>query len=372
MSPRPTDRPESNLWKDRLNKETIRSLATRMRSAYPKFDAKAFEKGVLGNHFFDLELKARLDRIAQQLSSFLPADFDRAVKILLKAAPRLGEFENWALTLYIEQNGLGRFEASMAALKRLTEFSTAEFAIRPFIIRYTDQVFPLLHQWVTDENEHVRRLAAEATRPRGVWVAHVVRFKDDPRPVLKLLEKLRADPSRYVQKAVANSLNDISRDNPELFLETIKKWQNGNHPATAWIIKHACRTMIKKGDPGVLAALGFAVNPNLTLSRLEVSPRAVAIGSDVTINATIQSNSKKSQRLVIDYRVHYLKNNGKHLAKVFKLTERTLVPGATVRLCTRHSFKPRSTRKHYPGKHRIELIINGKLFGETDFRLTSG
>jgi 3-methyladenine DNA glycosylase AlkC len=360
---------DTGLWKDYFNRARIERLSRAFKKVYPLFKAPAFAKSVLSNEFTQLELKARIRRIAEELNNFLPADYDRACEIIMQVAPTVPEFENWALTTYVELYGLDHFDTSVRALEKLTPHGTSEFALRPYMIRYTERIMPILHRWANHENEHVRRLAAEGSRPRGVWVAHIDAFKKDPTPVIKLLDKLKADPSLYVRKAVANNLNDISKEHPDVVIKTAKRWQKTNHPHTDWIIKRACRSLIKLGDPRVLELLGFTSRPRLDVVEFKLPKRKLQIGSTALIDVKLKSKSKSDQKLAVDYRVHYAKSNGKTSSKVFKLAEKQLEPGKELSLSTSHSFKQMSTRKHFPGKHRIDLIINGNDHASIEFSL---
>lgn len=363
-----TEKPK--LWKDYLNRDSISKIAREIATVSKSFDQTAFVDSVITRSFRKLELKERINVVADNLKQFLPGNFAGAVKIFKKVAPKLGGFENWALMTYIERYGLDHLQQSVAAMKALTQYCTAEFAIRPFIIRYQDHMLGVLQQWTSDPNEHLRRLAAEGCRPRGVWTLHIESFKKNPRPVLKILTNLKADPSLYVRKAVANNLNDISRDHPDLVIKTALQWQKENNAHTDWIIKHACRTLIKKGNPGVFPIFGFTASPKLDVKTLSLSKRRVKIGDDVTLKAELKSLAKNNQKLAIDYIVTYVKKGSKKSPKVFKWSEKELPPGKSLSLSTKHSFQDRSTRKHHPGKHSIELIINGKNFGSIDFALT--
>ncbi len=370
MTPKEDGQPESGLWKDYVARERIEKIARAIGKTYRKFDQKGFVEAVLDDGFETLELKARVGRIAQTLGPFLPNDFKKAVAVLTAAAPSLPGFGNWAITDFVALNGLEHFDASVKALKILTCYGSAEFAIRPFMIRYTDRIMFLLHEWAEDTNEHVRRLAAEGSRPRGVWVAHIESFKKDPVPVIELLGKLKADESLYVRKAVANNLNDISKDNPQAVIDTAISWQNGANANTRWIIKHACRTLIKQRHPAVFGLLGFTPNPKTSVRMFGTSKKLVKIGGEFAVSADITSQAKKSQKLAIDYVVHYVKKNGKPSPKVFKFAEKRIKPGETLSLATKHSFREMTTRKHYPGDHSIELVINGEVVGSATFKLT--
>ena len=370
MSPDIEIRPESGLWKDSLDKHAVVKLATQLGQAYKKFDQEGFVDSVVTKDFFLLELKQRIFAIAKGLKTYLPKKYSQAINIIIKTAPIAGTFENWAMLTYIEKYGLEHFQESVDAMKILTRYSSAEFAIRPFMIHHTKEMLPILHQWVLDKNEHVRRLAAEGTRPRGVWMPHVEEFKEDPTEVLKLLEKLKADSSLYVRKAVANNLNDISKDHPDIVIKTGKQWLKDNNKETNWIIKHTCRTLLKQGHPDVFPLFGFTENPKIEINNFSVERRRISIGAKARITLEIKSTSSKTQKLSIDYKMHYVKKNGKQLPKVFKFSEKTIDPNETIQLATTHSFQEMTTRTHYPGKHNIELMINGKSYKSVEFTLS--
>lgn len=355
------DKPESGLWKDYINRDTIAKLAEEIGRVHKGFDQSSFLRTVVHKDFSKLELKQRMTAVAGALHEYLPKDYGQVMGIFSKIASRLNGWQNWALMSYIQMFGLEHFEQSVAAMKDLTQYSTAEAAIRPYMIRYEKQMMPILHEWAVDSNEHVRRLAAEGSRPRGVWITHLESFKKDPMPVLKLLEKLKNDPSLYVRKAVANNLNDISKDHPELVIKTAVEWQKDGNRHTDWIIKHACRGLIKKGDPRVFPIFGFTSQPKIALEKVKLTPTKVRIGGKVSISFDIVSLSSRKQKLAIDYAVHYVKKNGKRSARVFKLSEKILRAGERITLGTSHSFENRSIRTHYPGEHRLDIIVNGKV-----------
>lgn len=357
----------SPLWKDWVDDEMVNQIAEVLNTVYKRFDKTSFVRELIQGGIFDLELKERIDSISETLGKYLPNDYPNAVDILLKAAPNLGEFENWALTGYVEKFGQEHFDESMRTLRRLTPYGTGEFAIRAFIIKQPMRMLKVMSKWADDPNEHIRRLAAEGSRPRGVWTAHIEAFKKDPRPVLKLLEKLKADPSLYVRKAVANNLNDISKENPDIVIATAKHWLKDSNPHTDWIVKRGCRSLIKIGDPRVFELLGFTVKPKIELVGFTLTPKRIKIGSVLSLNLHLRSKATKPQKLAIDYRITYVRPNGKTSTKLFKWSEKTLLSQSTLKLDTVRSFADLNTRRHFPGRHRVELIINGVVCADCAF-----
>lgn len=370
MSPREISRNESELWKDKIDRRSIEVMARELSRVFKNFDQEKFISNLVNEHFLGLELKERIQTVAESMHDFLPKKYSKAVAILVKAAPRVKMFENWILTTYVELYGLDDFDTSIAALEELTKYGTGEFAIRPFIIRHTDRTMKIFHQWAEHPNEHIRRLAAEGSRPRGVWVAHIVCFKKNPAPVLKLLEKMKADQSLYVRKAVANNLNDISRDNPDAFIRTVRKWKKDKNILTDWIIKHGCRSLLKAGNPDVLSILGFTASPKIKFRNLKLVSEQLAVGDQLEASFEILSQVKKSQKLAIDYRIYFRNKSGGQNSKLFKFVEKTVESGQVVKCLLRHKLKKLSTRNLYSGSHRLEVIINGNVTGRKDFSLT--
>ncbi|MDO9165093.1 MAG: DNA alkylation repair protein [Rhodoferax sp.] len=124
---------------------------------------------------------------------------------------------------------------------------TAWMAVRDELVAAPDSAVSLLQPWVLDRDPNIRRFASELTRPRGVWCAQIEVLKAEPWRALRLLEPLRADPSRYVQNSVANWLNDASKSQPQWVGELCERWLNESAaPQTRYIVQRALRTLSKQ------------------------------------------------------------------------------------------------------------------------------
>lgn len=354
-------------FKERLDSALFRRLGEAV-AAHAALDVPRFLDSIRAEGIYDQELKARIHTAARALHRLLP-DYPASVGALIAAAPSLGMWENLVLTEIVQRYGVDHFELSVDALRRLTPHGTGEFAIRPYLNRYTERMLPILHTWTQDDNEHVRRLAAEGTRPRGVWMEHIPAFRADPAPVIAILDRLRADPSLYVRKAVANNLNDISKDNPDIALAVAARWRQDGVPVTDWIVERGLRTLLKAG---VGAAHGLVSRPQgaaVAVSAFEVSPSDPVLGSEVLLSANLRSEAAEPLAIALDYRLHFARPSGRSSAKVFQWTRRTLAPGEQLALRTRQHLRDLSTRKHHPGLHRVELMVNGVVVAEARFTL---
>jgi 3-methyladenine DNA glycosylase AlkC len=258
----------------------------------------------------------------------------------------------------------------MQAQHALTQRFTAEFSIRPFLQKHTEATLERLMDWTRDPNEHVRRLVSEGTRPRLPWASRLPAFQRDPTPVLALMECLKDDPALYVRRSVANNLNDIGKDHPGVLANTASAWLTGATPERQWVVQHALRSAVKRGETGALAALGFGAEADVLIGQPSIAPHRAVIGGKVAVSFEVTNNTAKPQRVLVDFAVHYIKSNGASRAKVFKLQALDLAPCATQRVGKQISLAEMTTRKHYPGLHRVDVILNGRsqLLGNFDLR----
>lgn len=315
------------LLKNRYNRESVRELALRIRAVDHSFQVNDFVNGIMDNSWANLELKARMRQITLNLGRYLPADYERALGVIDRvAAGYPAGFNDFALMYFpdfVEVYGRDErhWELSMSALERYTPLSSSEFAVRPFIIEHEERMMAQMALWTAHENEHVRRLASEGCRPQLPWGQALTRFKEDPTPVLCILERLKADPSPYVRKSVANNLNDISKTHPALVVKTAWDWY-GKEGRTDWIVKHGCRTLLKKGDRDLLDLFGFADGGSVDIDGFALDAASVPIGGKVTFSFVVET--KKAARVRLEYGVDYVKANGGRSRKIFQISELSL------------------------------------------------
>jgi 3-methyladenine DNA glycosylase AlkC len=368
---------EQILMKDGLGPTAINRIAIAVRKTWPQFDAKGFTS-LASSKIGSLELKQRVQYLIKVLHEFLPDDFEESALILTNISVHwdfgdpndpVRSFAAWPIIDYAAEYGLEHPETSLALLKQLTHLMSAEFAIRPFILRYPELCFAEFDTWVTDDSDHVRRLVSEGSRPRLPWGARLQPFCENPTMLLPLLERLNNDPSDYVRRSVANSINDISKDNPDIAVNLCKSWSKSASSETLWIIRHAMRSLIKQGRTDVFPLLGFTDNPKLTIADLELESAKIQLGQALLFATIIQSKAKQSQRLAIDFAIHHRKANGTTSAKVFKWKELTLDADKSLRINKKHAIRKINTRAYYSGKHYLELIVNGVPHSKVEFHL---
>lgn len=353
-----------------------RAIARMVEAVHPHFGVDAFLADVLAG-YDALALMPRGRHMARALRRHLPTDYPEALDILLASASQphgrdpklsLASFLYLPHTLFVAEFGLGHFEASMQAQHALTQRFTAEFSIRPFLQHHTQATLERLAHWTQDPSEHVRRLVSEGTRPRLPWAPRLPAFQRDPTPVLALLERLKDDPALYVRRSVANNLNDIGKDHPELLAQTAHAWLHQAPPERRWVVQHALRTALKRGEAGALNALGFGGPAQVQVHAATVTPAVAAIGGTVTVALAVTNPTPQAQQVLVDFAVHYVKANGQTRPKVFKLKALTLAGHETQHLSKRLSLAEMTTRKHHPGLHRVEVLLNGRAqpLGEFD------
>ena len=353
-------------------------IAEMISGVHPCFDSKAFVREALQG-YEALELLPRGWKIARALRPWLPPHFPDAVKILVASlGPKLDATEGQGMApflylphaCFVAEFGLDHFEAAMAAQYEITQRFTAEFSIRPFIEKYPEASLARLRVWATDPSEHVRRLVSEGTRPRLPWASRLRVFEKDPTPVIELLELLKDDPEPYVRRSVANHLNDIGKDHPRLLIDIATRWMKDAPEPRRKLIRHALRSAIKRGDPAALKLIGAGTRGQAKIRNVVVSPRRTRIGGEIKLAFEVHNASKQAQTFLVDFRIFYCKANGKSRPKVFKLKTVELAPRASVRLSKTISLKEMTTRKHHPGLHRVEALVNGETFIVGEFRLT--
>ena len=354
--------------KEIFNAERLKHIATEMTAVYPAFDAKAFLK-MANDGLAELSIMQRMARVSECLHAVLPLSYEESLEVLRALAPRLNSgFVSISLPHYVAMYGAHSFEQSMAALKYFTTFGSSEFAIRHFLRSDLERSLALMLEWSGDANEHVRRLASEGSRPRLPWSFRLEPIQADPTLAAAILDNLKADESLYVRKSVANHLNDITKDHPEWVLDLIEGWSLENRH-TAWIAKHALRSLIKQGNQRALAVIGAGGKPEVEIVGVKVEPAVIRLGQKISLSFTLKSTVPDSQRLVIDYAIDYVKANGSTSAKVFKLKALTLPAHASEFVSRGQQIKELTTRRHYAGQHAVHIMVNGERLASSSFEI---
>ncbi|HBE9252051.1 TPA: DNA alkylation repair protein [Clostridioides difficile] len=354
------------LLKNMYNRESLYEVAVAIQSVYNSFKVDEFIKSTMDETWNNLELKARCRKISMSLGMYLPEDYKEALSILEKSVT--GFYFAFFFPDFVEVYGQDEinWDLSISALERNTEYWSSEFAVRAFIIKDEERMMAQMRKWSKHKSEHVRRLASEGCRPQLPWGQAISKFKKDPTLVLPILEQLKTDTSTYVQKSVANNLNDISKTHPDLVISIAKDWY-GKNKSTNWIVKHGCRTLLKKGNRDVLALFGYDDTTSINIQDFTLETTSISIGEDLTFSFNILA--KKATKTRLEYGIDYMKSNGKRNRKIFKISEVSLKENEKKSYMKKHSFADVSVRRHYPGIHSITIIINGVEKGKLDFEL---
>ncbi len=351
-----------------FQKKFIDELSIAVKNSFPEFNEDKFKKLVLDRSWKNKELKEKMHRVTECLHETLPDDYPKALKILLKISPAFSGFDSLVFPDYVEYYGQDHWDLSMPALKEFTKLCTSEFAVRPFLDKDPVKGMEYMYKWADDKHEMVRRLATEGCRPRLPWAIALQAFKKDPSPIVPILEKLIDDKSETVRRSVANNINDISKDNPEVALDLCEKW-HGTSENVNKVVKHACRDMLKSGNKRAMILFGFEDPSHVMIDDFKLKQGKVKIGGDLFFSFDMKLKGKSKSKIRLEYIINYVKASGKLSRKVFQIAEGDYEPG-THTISRKRSFADVSTRKHFPGTHSISIIANGVNKAELEFTVT--
>ncbi|OCL83655.1 DNA alkylation repair enzyme [Arcobacter porcinus] len=347
------------------SQEFIENLSNSLQKEYKDFKKEDFKKAIFIEIWENLELKQRMRHISTNLNEFLPFSYKEQIEVLKKVKEEFFSLEAMIFQDFVEVFGLNDFEISMNALEKFTIKSSSEFAIRQFIIKYEERTLKQMKLWAKSQNEDIRRLASEGCRPRLPWAIALAKYKENPKEVLKIIEILKNDYSKYVQKSVANNLNDISKDNPKLVLEFVKN-NLGVSKELDWICKHGSRTLLKAGNQEILKLFSFKDTKHITISNFYCD-EFVKLGDDLEFSFELITKDKLGN-IRVEYQIDYLKQNNKYGKKVFMISQNDFSINKK-EFSKKQSFKNLSTRKHYLGKHFIKILLNGKELIKKEFQV---
>ncbi len=367
---------ERKAFKDYFDRAAAKALADQMHRVMPKFDRPAFVRRATKN-LTDLEFNGRVQQFSDALAEGLPDAKPKALDILRRSLPAplpncdsvTDGWLQWPLGQFIADHGVPHFEPAMKAMVALTQCFSSEFAVRPFVEQRPEETFARLQALTDHPSPHVRRWCSEGVRPRLPWGKRLTALVADPAPIWPILEALKDDQERYVSRSVANNLNDVAKDHPAMVVARCKAWSKDAGPDRTWLIKHALRSLLKDGDPGALAVVGFGPPKKLS-ARLEVRPKRIKIGGAVTLVAELTSSASRPQSLMVDYVVHFVRSRGQASPKVFKWTQTELKGRGATTLEKKHALKRTTIRSLFSGRHRVEIQVNGVSLAEASFDLT--
>jgi 3-methyladenine DNA glycosylase AlkC len=352
----------------------LRALGRQLAAAAPSLEFSALA-AITADDLAPLSLRERSDLASAALLADLPDSYGEATRVVRSALedPGLRGWTIWPVTetvttLALASGATADFDDALALLAELTPRLTSEFAIRRLLEHDLDRALAVVAGFTTSPDEHVRRLASEGTRLYLPWAIRVRSLLARPEATLPIIDALYRDESDYVRRSVANHLNDMSRDNPALVVATASRWAEHPAPTTDAVVRHALRTLVKRGDAAALALRGFAPAP-LTVSPVELDAAVVAPQGSLGFAFAVTNDGPDPARIAVDYLVDYRKANGSLSGKVFKLATPLLAAGETVRFSRRHSFRELTTRVHHPGVHAIEAQVNGQRSGRAEFLL---
>jgi len=363
------------LLKDLYSLDFYREFCSIANAEIKDFSEKKYLELILTEEFHSMELKQRIRHTAICLSHFLPKDYRSAAQIIANLSKvvknKIGKdqsFEYIFLADYIEEFGVEYFEESMNAIEIVTQCTSCEFAIRPFLLHYFDQTLNRLLQFASHSEANVRRFSSEGSRSRLPWGKGVPQLKLYPEKVLPILEVLKYDSSEYVRRSVANNLNDISKDHKEYYIQIATKWAKESSEVLP-ILHHSARTLLKQGNKDIGLLFGLQENV-LVVSEWKLHSKSVSIGDSLEFSVNVKNNSKKIAVARIEYVVYFLLKNGQFGRKVFMISKNSIESDSSALFVKRHSFKLITTRKYNLGIQKMCIQVNGVESDILEFELT--
>jgi 3-methyladenine DNA glycosylase AlkC len=374
-------------FKNMYNEQFFDGFTKVLKRIITDFDERKFVSLIMDDEWENRELLQRGRHITTTLKNFLPPEYKKAIAKILELINHIKNTPYWLslqqlndtryslsleyaiLSAFVEQYGLDDYETSVKAIEEITRFTSCEGAVRPFIIKYPNEMMEQMLIWSKHENPWVRRLSSEGCRPRLPWAMALPNLKKNPAPIIPILENLKNDTSKFVRLSVANNLNDIAKDNPKTVIDLAKKWQ-GVSENTDWIIKHGCRTLLKQGNAEVMEIFGFgSAIKNITIKDFRVLTPIVKIGKSLEFTFKLLNNNQKKIKIRLEYGVYYQKANGTLSKKVHKISEKEYTENSVTQIFRKHPFKVVTTKVLHPGLHQVAVIINGNEFEKYDFEL---
>jgi len=367
----------AELFKNIYNDDFFAGFTVALEQEVLGFDSAAFLAQIFDADWQSRELKQRMRHISHTLNDHLPGNYEVQLETVLAVIAQLQKdgykedsLEYMFFPDFVEVYGLGDFEISVMAFEHITKFTSCEFAVRPFLIKYQEPMIKQVRLWAMHDHASVRRLASEGSRPRLPWAMALPAFKKDPTAIMPIFDTLKNDASESVRRSVANNLNDISKDNPDIVIDLVKRWR-GESMETDRLLKHASRTLLKQGNTELMQVFGFGSIDKIKIADFRVLTPVVNIGGVMEFVFTLINTSNAKSKLRLEYGLYYQKANGSLSRKVFKMSEKHYAPLSRTDITRKQSFKVITTRKYHIGEHQISLIVNGIELQKLGFQLSN-
>lgn len=363
-------------YKKKFDGEAALSLARQLASVYQEFDSERFVR-LTTRGLGVLDFRGRLQRFARVLRECLPPDYVDALSILVDSLPEpledgVSPFEGWLqwpIAEFISLFGGESPEESMEAIEALAQVFAAEYAVRPLLRRYFNDIADCLLDLSSHPCGCVRRFCAESLRARLPWGVVVEQLQTDPERVLPVLEVLKSDPLPAVRRSVADCLNDLSRSQPDWVVEVCRGWmREPSEPLTA-VVRQGLRGLVKEGHQGALSLLGFEPSADSLKVEFSCAPRSLVLGEAVKFKAALCNVSQGLLRFNLDLVLHLTKADGQARTRVLPWKALELPAGRRVELLKEQPMKAEALGELHPGAHRVQLRASGEPLAESQFHL---
>ena len=362
--------------KDYYDSTFLKQLAEDFKQLDNTFNKNEFLKCFKGKKWEKQTLRERMITIVKGYHNFSSLNYERSIDVLNKLPIRMDGFYYIFLNDYVSLYGCSHemWDISMKAMESFTQKNSAEFAIRSFLSYDFKKTMKQMKKWSKSKNEHLRRLSSEGIRTRLPWGKQVDDLFVHTDEIISILNVLKSDESLYVRRSVANNINDLAKDSPEVVVNIIKSW-GMNDSKVEWILQHGTRTLRKHGHSEVMELMGYASEGKpikVVEPSLKVLENSATINQDTSsFNYKVELKSDEEIKVKLGLAIMFVKANNKVSKKIFHLKDKKIIGDTLLKGEKKYPWIDLSTRKHYPGDHQVTLLVNGQEVASTTVTVKS-
>lgn len=211
-------------------------MAILFASTFPDAEPSLSVKRGLSSSKFITRLRAGGEGVLE-----LPGAIERAAAHQSDTVRGWGAFAVAELSAWLSADLIAALKP-FAADPHFAVREWAWLAARPTVVMFVEEFVEAAKPFTSADDPNLRRFTSEATRPRGVWSAHIPPLVQNPEIARAIVEPLATDESRYVQLSIGNWLNDAGKSNERWVIETLDRWDREKRDVSRVVLNRAKRS----------------------------------------------------------------------------------------------------------------------------------